>query len=145
MARKTKVFNVALEPEVKKMLEDMAEYMEYSQARVMEVAIRGFYQSFERKRAEAEERVRRCSDLLNRLTAILGDDYFRDQGPLGFALTPDERPMVEIGGVRYFAVDPPSEKLAASRVRGGRAEFAEVVEGGLGEWQVTSLGDPALN
>ena len=145
MANKTKALNVLLEPEVKAMLEEMAEHMEYSQARVTEAAIRGFYKSFERERVLSEERARRCVALFDRLKALLGESYFEGLGPVGFALTADDRVMVEVDGLRYFAVDPPSQKLAAVRESGRRAEFAEVLEGGLGEWMMTSLGEPALN
>lgn len=83
----------------------------------------------------------RCQALIDEMRERLGSDYFTKGEDVGFELTPKGRSVVHYGGLSFFHDEG---VLVASRVTGGRAEFALVPSDGDWKWARVSLQPAAM-
>lgn len=81
-------------------------------------------------------------DLVVALAERLGDDFLNADSVVDF--TAAGRPVIRQDGVVFFRDERDGAPVAA-RVRGGRAEFARVAEGGAMDWSYVPLSPPELN
>jgi hypothetical protein len=134
--------SVRLRPDVETKLDQVAEQTGLKKAEIINRAICVMHDAVQ---GEARESAARSTKLLARLKLALGEQFWRDFGvdEVAFEAAPSGRVAVHVADVRFM--DDDSGGLLAARLRGGRAEFAEVTDAGLGEWIAAPLGDPILN
>jgi hypothetical protein len=92
----------------------------------------------------ARQFAREADSLFRELQDRLGTDFSLGQGGTEFELTPKGQVAIRAGDVTYFR-DQRDGTPVASRVKGGRAEFAHVEPDGRMVWQLAPVGDVSQN
>ena len=80
--------------------------------------------------------------VIDAIRARLGDGYLLGKGGVSFEATPKGRHVVKAGELRFWL---DAGELIACRVRGGRAEFAEVTPAGEWLWTMAPLAQAGMN
>lgn len=76
--------------------------------------------------------------LYEKVRSRLGADWFLGKGGLEIELTPRGRTLLRCDGLSYFMRHDDTEPIAC-RVKGGRAEFAEITPDGEWLWMMAPL------
>ena len=126
----------------KAMIREMAEISDRTQTAVVRTAIKALYdQVYLPIKAREEKRGKRGLAVFERLKQVFGPDFYKGHGGVGFIQVGEDDVMVRVGDQDYLEFEG---RLYATRVRGGRAEYAEVEDGGtVGDW--IAAANPQLN
>jgi predicted transcriptional regulator len=136
------ITTVRLKPDVRKRLDEMAEYADRSMATVIAAAVNVMYAQYAEERRSSEALAAEGYALLERLEQRLGERFFKGCGEAAFERMPNGQVSLRIRGEGYF--EGAGGRLFKARDRDGRAEFAEIAEDGtVGDWIVAL--EPQLN